>query len=305
MKFIQVADIHLGFKSRYSPVRQHDVYRAWKEFLVFCMDNPYLSVLIAGDLFDSNHPPVEAVIHAIKLGQLRNKVYICGGNHDSGNESNLSPLLLLKNFENIQVCLTPMRLILGGESLVASPATNLVVEDKGDILLAHGRIEGPREYTHSKYLRNLDSFRYCALGDLHRFFSKGNVVYSGALTTLTFAQENEFCGFLIVDTDKMQVTQHKVFSRGFRTLSALNEEEISRSKDCIVRCYGNFDQKLLDALRKTALHVTLFRDVDVKTEISNTVKTLEASLGEFCEQAFKDLKEEALRRLHVYKGQNT
>jgi DNA repair protein SbcD/Mre11 len=88
MKFLHTADWHLG--KRLHKQDLSDDHRHFFDWLLLFIKEQQIDVLlISGDIFDSSNPPTEArklyYDFLCRLIELRCKVIITGGNHDSAN----------------------------------------------------------------------------------------------------------------------------------------------------------------------------------------------------------------------------
>ena len=65
MKFIHVADTHLGKTEFKLKEREEDFYRSFKQVIDFAIEKDVDFVIHSGDLFDTARPPMRTVIFAI------------------------------------------------------------------------------------------------------------------------------------------------------------------------------------------------------------------------------------------------
>lgn len=86
MKFIHTADWHLGYRQYGMAVREADFLKPLEEIKDIALREKVDAVLVAGDIFDSIHPPASAVLAARKfgeqLGAFNIPVLSIDGNHD-------------------------------------------------------------------------------------------------------------------------------------------------------------------------------------------------------------------------------
>ena len=85
MKFLLVADLHLGYRQYGMERREQDFYDALEQVAKLAIDN-CVDVVVAGDLFDTTKPPAKAVLRMqMFVERLKNhglNVYGVEGNHD-------------------------------------------------------------------------------------------------------------------------------------------------------------------------------------------------------------------------------
>lgn len=123
VKFLHIADIHLGIRRYRSEDRARDFFFAWKECIErHALDEKVSFVLIAGDFFDARKVEPQAMNHAMycltKLRDANIPVVTIEGNHDQREATNqfswlrsLSQWGFIKLLEPIysegQVCFEP------------------------------------------------------------------------------------------------------------------------------------------------------------------------------------------------------
>lgn len=86
MRFLHTADWHLGYRQYGMTVREADFLKPLEEIKDIALREKVDAVLVAGDMFDSIHPPASAVLAARKfgeqLGAFNIPVLSVDGNHD-------------------------------------------------------------------------------------------------------------------------------------------------------------------------------------------------------------------------------
>lgn len=86
MKFLHTADWHLGYRQYGMSVREADFIRPLQEIGDIASREGVDAVVVAGDIFDSFHPPASAVQAAKEFGRRMAEVHIpvlsIDGNHD-------------------------------------------------------------------------------------------------------------------------------------------------------------------------------------------------------------------------------
>lgn len=302
--FLHVADVHLGYHA-YDAIgkqfnqREEDIYAGWMEFLGFARATSPSFILIAGDLFDSNHPEPAAYAYAKKIQELNIPTVIIMGNHEVPRKNGISPIQVLEA-PHVIVCTTPRVVEIAGISVFCAPCSpNKYALEPADLLLAHGQIAGPVEYQHSADLLSVVSqdYVYCAFGDLHHYWRENNLVYPGNLSALTFATEKEPFGFVHCSYDSTRGISHKlhqVQSRKFVTLDARNpaiwEMPFDTLRDCVVRIVvddPDIDTRAIrQAIGEFALHVKIVR-IPIEQDrraISIQGSTLKDEYVDYCKQ---------------------
>lgn len=188
MKFLHTADWHLGYRQYGMSVRESDFLKPLDEIAEIAVREEVDAVLVAGDMFDSIHPPASAVQAAKRFGDdLRLKgipVLSIDGNHDlSGGKwatvcgftavgqvggtiqvGNPDPGLFVSGLD---FCRTQQLL----ERLKAMEDAN--VNLGGGVLMLHMEIAELTAYSTALSLRDLEphldalNVGYVALGHIH------------------------------------------------------------------------------------------------------------------------------------------
>lgn len=98
MKLVWLSDVHLGIKCG-ELSRNPEIKSIFRQVLNFIKKHKVDSIVLGGDLFDTNHPSVESqtlfskfISHLIKL---KVKIYILVGNHDAINDKDNDSCLKL------------------------------------------------------------------------------------------------------------------------------------------------------------------------------------------------------------------
>lgn len=321
-RFLHCADVHLGF-SAYDHfaenglnVRENDVYGAWMYFINHAKQvNPDF-ILIAGDLFDSDVPSPQTYIAVSALLSVKCPVLVLMGNHEKPRTGNYSPTTALISL-GFKPITEPQFVEVAGLTVFCAPSTGTVYELKpADLLLAHGPIDGPEEYKNVSGKLNIDTskYKYCALGDLHFYYTRdnGKLVYPGSLIPLTFNQEGKICGFVegVINDDgtvthtHIQVPHRKLITIDATDPEALKNTAIEQIEGAVVRIItDNADVvKLKQALEQFAFHVkvTRFRVEQEASTIKIEGKTLRDEYVDFCNKKGRpDLIEPGLKYMKI------
>ena len=213
MKFIHVADIHLGvtlshasFKNAQQHTRRVQELRdAFFRLMDYAEEENVDMLFIAGDMFESNHLKffeMQAIFK--KLGELSSEVFLIIGNHDTFLHEQAYQSLIRESgvrmftrespvhtFENIDVYgintrdFSPELLESLNEKLSSS---------KDNVLLLHGDVKNPRDDHYLANVKTLENtgFDYIALGHIHKHeYLKDHIVYPGNPEPLDFSETGE------------------------------------------------------------------------------------------------------------------
>ena len=92
MKFIHLSDLHIGKRLKEQSLID-DQKRMLDDFITIAEENSVDAIIIAGDIYDRSIPSLEAVNafddFLTRLIELKIKVYIIAGNHDSAERSRI------------------------------------------------------------------------------------------------------------------------------------------------------------------------------------------------------------------------
>jgi len=203
MKFIHIADVHLGAEpDRGKPWglrRKDEIFETFYSVLDIAVEERVDLILIAGDLF--HRQPLKRELKELnyKFESLGNiKVAIMAGNHDYLKPDSFykgfpwsdnvfffdTTEIGIKYFEDIQTCIYGLSY---DHSCVPQPKYDKAAPDRDThggcrhILLAHG---GDEKHIPLNLKRlEASDFDYVALGHIHKpqLFPGGKVAYAGAL----------------------------------------------------------------------------------------------------------------------------
>ena len=260
LKFIHVADTHLGKTEFKLKEREEDFYKAFEQVIDFALEKKVDFVIHSGDLFDTARPPMRTVIFAInQINRLKEKeipFFVIGGSHDIGaGESILSVLDaagVLKNLSESRyydgfnvngefVKDTYICGIYGKRANIREIYKNLKAKPKGkfNIFMFHHTISdiNPRFADIEKSLLP-KGFQYYAGGHWHGFFKtsydKGIIVYPGS---------TEYCDLSEMKRDKEKyfvfyedgdIKKIKIKTRGIKIFDLNDIEELPKGNGEIV-----------------------------------------------------------------------
>lgn len=202
MKFIHIADVHLGATPDanypWGKVRSREIMESFKSILNICEEERIPLLLIAGDLF--HRQPLVRELKEVNylFGQLTDtRVVLIAGNHDYiGERSNYKEFTFSKNVtmldsqEMERVYFEDLNIEVYGFSYhtrdIREPRYDQVFVERKDrinILLAHGGDERNIPINKNK-LKELE-FDYIALGHIHKpEIIAENIAYCGSLEPL-------------------------------------------------------------------------------------------------------------------------
>lgn len=113
IKFLHLADVHLGYNQYNSAERQRDFFHAFKDSIDrYALPNQVDFVLIAGDFFDNRNILPNTFSHAVivlkSLANANIPVFIIEGNHDNRSFSNTANWLSVLNGMGLVKLLEPL-----------------------------------------------------------------------------------------------------------------------------------------------------------------------------------------------------
>jgi len=211
MRFIHMADIHLGYRQYGSDTRENDFARAWLWCCDYAVDAEADFVLIAGDLFHHGSVAPLTLMQAMAgLSLLRNRsipVFAIAGNHDRARLSDATSWLqFLEGEELLQlvcqdigpsgvdsVCELHKGFKIVGLQYVGSATPKVLPmiaerlarfhDDKEyTILMLHGGLAEETVFGANFGMDDLNSLRreveYVALGHIHKFYQREDWAYN-------------------------------------------------------------------------------------------------------------------------------
>lgn len=198
MKFIHIADVHLGAEpscGKYTEGRKQEIWDTFKGIIGICNEEETEALFIAGDLFH-RQPLLRELkeVNYLFSTLKKTKVFLIAGNHDyikkesyyktfNWNE-NVYPIFT-EELSYVEV--KELSLAVYGLSYFSKEITeelyNVVAPGlaKYEVLLAHG---GDNKHIPINYAKlNQSGFDYIAMGHIHKPGAplKNKAVYSGAL----------------------------------------------------------------------------------------------------------------------------
>lgn len=227
MKFIHIADIHLGVKpdrgKRWSNDRAREIEESFDDILVICQEQNIDMLLIAGDLYHT--PPTEKDLKELdyKLKRLDStKTVIIAGNHDYIEENSpwetyefTSDTVVFPRdraaklyYEDINVCVTGYS--YGRQEYKERILEKLKPGKEGayNILLGHGGDKTHMPFSKEKLARM--GFDYVALGHIHKpaHILKNKMAFSGSLEPIDYTDTGRR-GYIYGEVNDEGVTRIK------------------------------------------------------------------------------------------------
>lgn len=227
MKFIHIADVHLGVKpdrgKRWSNDRAREIEESFDDILVICQEQNIDMLLIAGDLYHT--PPTEKDLKELdyKLKRLDStKTVIIAGNHDYIEENSpwetyefTSDTVVFPRdraaklyYEDINVCVTGYS--YGRQEYKERILEKLKPGKEGayNILLGHGGDKTHMPFSKEKLARM--GFDYVALGHIHKpaHILKNKMAFSGSLEPIDYTDTGRR-GYIYGEVNDEGVTRIK------------------------------------------------------------------------------------------------
>ncbi len=227
MRFIHVADIHLGVKPdrgrTWSDKRAEEIYDAFRNIISLCEEDKIDLLLIAGDLFHDR--PTEKDLKNLDF-QLRKlsvtKTVIIAGNHDYIEEGSpwekysfVSNTILLPRDKATNAYLKDLNVCITGYSYGRQEYTERILErlrpgKEGayNILLGHGGDKTHMPFSKEKLARL--GFDYVALGHIHKpsHILKNKMAFAGSLEPIDYTETGRR-GYIYGEVDEEGVTRIK------------------------------------------------------------------------------------------------
>lgn len=225
MKFIHIADVHLGVKPDrgkiWSNDRAQEIQDSFDNIIDLCQEQEIDMLLIAGDLYHT--PPTAQQLKNLdfKLRKLdKTKTVIIAGNHDYIEENSPwetyefdSEVVVFPRdraakiyFEDLNVCIT-------GYSYGRQEYTERILEklkpgkeDAYNILLGHGGDKNHMPFSKERLARL--GFDYVALGHIHKpaHILKNKMAFSGSLEPIDYTETGKR-GYIYGEVNDQGITK--------------------------------------------------------------------------------------------------
>jgi DNA repair exonuclease SbcCD nuclease subunit len=232
--FAHFADLQLGFDhgpNGRSAQRREDFFQSWERGCAAVRETAADLTVIAGDVFHGSNPSKAAMFSFLRglilltgancIGEIRHRVIVVSGNHDTPRLSKKSkleeavhPLSLFRGIPGVDVVVTDP-LFFPGIEVLAIPwqweePIDLAVYgfDVARILVVHAPYLGLLpQAAHEGVVRHYqpelaEQFQYVALGDFHNRAQVGqNGWYPGSIERTAFGEIDAQGGGLFVEID--------------------------------------------------------------------------------------------------------
>ena len=323
MKFIHIADVHLGAEpesgSSLGKLRRIEIWEAFRDILKICEREQTDLLLIAGDLFHAQ--PLLRDIKEVEylFRQLTHtKVVLVAGNHDclmAGShyyDVEFSPNVhFLMDSRGESVYFPEWNTEVFGLSyemrqIPEARYDSISIADPSriNILLAHGTMQGGEDKSIPLHRGALEAagFDYVALGHIHnRYEISENIVYAGSLEPLDRGETGQK-GFIRGELTKQQ---GKVGLSLEFVPHAVREYMVLEQPVTVESTELSVCGELLEAMKKQGLqHMYLINLTGIHAgeliwNLENLLQVLRAegaNVVELCDRSVPDIPLERLRR---------
>ena len=212
MKFIHIADVHfdmplISLKGNrdYIKKRRIEQKQAFRDVILLAKKEKLDCIFISGDLFEQKFVEKGTIEYIISNFQLipNVNIFISPGNHDPYIKD--SPYETYEWPENVTIFKSDYGMIslddcdiygVGFENYEEDfdIVKNIEIEDenKVNILVTHGTLNGATHKYHDIKERDLNKFDYVALGHIHdKKIDKSKIIYPGSLISCGFDEPGE------------------------------------------------------------------------------------------------------------------
>lgn len=303
LKFIHLADIHLGKYQNSKSIRYTDFFTIFEKIIDYAIENRVDFVICAGDFFDTkmvNATTLNKSVNILsRLKQSGIPFYATEGNHDrayylekdswlcylsdNGYISLLKPEVTSEgiNISDAFLETDDYRIVGLGYSGAATKKrieeflSSIDKDDKFTVILLHaaliGQIAEDMAGVEKEQLLSLaGKGNYLALGHIHKHYSIENVYNPGSVEYVSTeeAKRGDKKGFLFVDTDS-GVEFIPVSPREHLFL----EEKIEKS-DTTDSIFERISDKILNSI-KPVINIELFADNELTLKNIDTISLTE------------------------------
>jgi len=312
MKFLHVADTHLGY-SAYRKItetginqRELDNYQAFKQFIDYALKIKPDFILHAGDLFDSVRPNNRAITNAIKqinrISKEKIPIIIIAGNHEQpklketghifsifNHLENVYPIYKSK-YEKINLTIKSEKITIHAvpqceiKEHYNEELEEIIQDNQADfnILLAHGSVIGIKEFLMNEFNELIipgkilrKNFNYVALGHYHKYTKiRDNAFYSGSIEKFTFTDALDKKGFIAIELKK-DYLDHKFIQ--------LTNSTMIDSKP--IKCSNMRINEIMNNIKKTI------------TKYDPKEKTIRLTLNDIPSKIYRELDFKELRNI--------
>ena len=243
MKFLHVADTHLGYSAYRKATedginqRELDAYKVFEKFVDHAIKTKPDFIIHAGDLFDSVRPNNRAITFAIKqinrLSKAEIPFVVIAGNHEHpklketghifsifDHMENIYPIYNAK-YEKIsyEVKKEKIKIHCIPQCELKKDFNNELKKLKPDknadynIFVSHGSVTGVKDFTMNEFNELIipakvlsREFDYIALGHFHRYTKlANNAFYAGSTERFTFTDAPDVKGYLELEFENKKL----------------------------------------------------------------------------------------------------
>ena len=284
MKFIHIADVHfdrpfvnLADKDGMGELRRLEQRRVFKEIISKVKEEKVDCLFISGDLYEHQYvkkSTIEFINNCFKEIP-ETKVFIAPGNHDPFLKNSYyskfswNDNVVIFNYDGDKIELPDVDIYGYGFNDFSCSGFDLVDKlnnDKANILVIHGTLDGSEEKYNSISKKELEKFDYVAMGHIHKPMYDGKIVYPGSMISLGFDEIWDH-GYIL----------------GEISLEGLKKEFIKLNS-------GEFIEKKID--------VTKILSIEELIEKINDIKVLE---NQFVKVVFVGKREFEINTSEIYK----
>ena len=294
MKFLHIADVHLGSKmeSRMPPEkaseRRAELLFAFSGAVRYATENRINKILISGDLFDSDRPFKKDKDFFFGLVKRTPEItfYYLRGNHDVKERFVAEEPENLKTFSDSWTSYEDGDTVISGIEISRENESSLYTslsldKTKTNVVMLHG-IASDTVGDDKINLRELKGrgIDYLALGHVHshsvgRLDERAVMAYPGCLEGRGFDECGEK-GFLVVDTDSKNGTSVKFIKSSIREIKEISVD-VSQAKNAFDAF--SIAKDAADTSSKNLLRVNLTGSLSFTAE--NLAKTVEKYLSDY------------------------
>jgi DNA repair exonuclease SbcCD nuclease subunit len=295
------------FPKEISEVRKIEVRNTFKRLVAYAIDNGVSVILLAGDVFDSDHPfkkDKEFFYSVVRANPQIDFLYL-RGNHDQQSSYEGDELSNLKTFGDHWSSYNYGNVTISAIEITAENATSLystlsLNANQINLVMLHGQLADCMEKDKIKLSKLRDkNIDYLALGHIHKYTvgkldERGTYAYCGCPEGRGFDETGEK-GFILLDVGE-RVTQTFV---SFAEREII-EKEVNISGLTDAYAVSNRVKEQVKFERKYIYRVRLTGDV---TEIMEGIsKDVQKYLKDEC--LYLDIKEETRKKIDIrsYEG---
>ncbi len=238
MKVLIFADIHFN-KDDDDPRRLYDKFNIVKFIRDWCISNKIDIGIFGGDWWTNRKQLDIEVINvgyaAAELLAQSITVYAIAGNHDFyyKNLTDVHSLAPFKHIDNFNIILSPSSINIGSASFTMIPylPSQQFIETinsiNSDIVIAHQTFNGFKANNGFILENDLNTdvvakFKRVISGDIHKHQEIKNITYVGAPLPQDFNDLGDDFGFMVLDTDTLEMDRIIIPSRRYHNITASN-----------------------------------------------------------------------------------